>query len=205
MPSKPPFSLTVTQLPCNTESGTTKRLSHNISKGELLLAIEDKETFYELYVAVTNRAIDMYAKGGRRKFALKLHGTLAALDVYAALYSIHTSVLLTIFESHRGCFSPALQTYTSLPAHYAPHMWTSLECFMLSRALDTHVELHKPKDREWIHILLSFLKAYVDDFGKELLVYEEDKKAYVSRLIGEMRSAVCGLEAGNNCSSSRAP
>lgn len=143
----------------------------------------------------------MYAKGGRRKFALKLHGTLAALDVYVPLYYLHTGDSLTILESHRGCLSTALQTYTSLPAHYAPHMWTSLESFMLSRALDTHVELHKPKDREWIHILLAFLKAYVDDFGKELLMYEEDKEAYISRLIGEMRSAVCGLDAGNNFSS----
>jgi hypothetical protein len=45
-------------------------------------SIEERETFYDLYVAISNRAIDMYAKAGRRKFALKLHGTLAALDVY---------------------------------------------------------------------------------------------------------------------------
>lgn len=43
--------------------------------------MEDREAFYELYVDTTNRAIDMYAKAGRRKFALKLHGSLAALDV----------------------------------------------------------------------------------------------------------------------------
>lgn len=72
---------------------------------------------------------------------------------------------------------------------------------MLSRALDTHAKLHKPKDREWIHILLSFLKAYVDDFGKELLMHEEDKEVYVSQLVNEMRSAVCELDAGNDVSS----
>ena len=39
--------------------------------------------FYDLYVNLTNRTIDAYAKGNRRKFAVMLHGKLAALDVYA--------------------------------------------------------------------------------------------------------------------------
>lgn len=43
--------------------------------------MEDKEVFYEAYVKLTNRAIELYAKAGRRKFALKLHGSLAALDL----------------------------------------------------------------------------------------------------------------------------
>jgi hypothetical protein len=34
-----------------------------------------------MYVKMTNRAIDAYVKAGRRKFALRLHGSLAALDV----------------------------------------------------------------------------------------------------------------------------
>jgi len=45
-------------------------------------AVNDREAFYKLYIAVTNRAIDLYAKSGRRKFALKLHGNLAALELY---------------------------------------------------------------------------------------------------------------------------
>jgi len=36
---------------------------------------------YDIYVKLTNRAIDAYVKAGRRKFALRLHGSLAALDV----------------------------------------------------------------------------------------------------------------------------
>lgn len=67
---------------------------------------------------------------------------------------------------------------------------------MLSHAVDTHAQLKKPKDREWIHILLSYLKTYVEELGNELLMHEDDKAAYVGRLIDEMRSAAEGLETG---------
>ena len=44
-------------------------------------AFSNRQAFYGLYTGITNRAIDFYAKSGRRKFALKLHGTLSALEV----------------------------------------------------------------------------------------------------------------------------
>lgn len=81
LPFRPPFSLTATHLTSTPTNVHTKRSSHKISKLDLLTSIKDREAFYALYVAITNRAIDMYAKAGRRKFALKLHGTLAALDL----------------------------------------------------------------------------------------------------------------------------
>ena len=52
-----------------------------ISKAELLTGLEDKDAFYDTYIKTTNRAIELYASAGRRKFALKMHGSLAALDV----------------------------------------------------------------------------------------------------------------------------
>lgn len=67
---------------------------------------------------------------------------------------------------------------------------------MLSQAIDTHAQLNKPKDREWIHILLSYLKTYIDELGNEMLMHEDDKAAYVGQLIAEMRSAAEGLESG---------
>ncbi|KAF7964535.1 hypothetical protein HWV62_6039, partial [Athelia sp. TMB] len=175
LPFRPPFSLAVTHSPMTDVS--TKRPTQNISKAELVAAIGDQEAFYALYVALTNRAIDMYVKAGRRKFALKLHATLAALDV------------------HREQLAVALHTYVSLPAHYAPHMWTSLESLMLSQAIDTHAKLNNPKDREWIHITLSYLKTYVEELGNELLLHEDDKVAYVGKLIAEMRNASQDLES----------
>ncbi len=52
-----------------------------ITNTELANALAEQSSFYDLYVRLTNRAIELYAKGGRRKFALKLHGSLAALDL----------------------------------------------------------------------------------------------------------------------------
>ncbi|TFK43010.1 trafficking protein particle complex subunit 10 [Crucibulum laeve] len=172
LPERPPFSVSSSRKSRNSTSGG------KISNPELLKAIDDRDAFYELYVGTTNRAIDMYAKAGRRKFALKLHGSLAALDL------------------HRGRLASALTTYTSLPAHYAPHMWTSLESYMLSRALDTHATLDKSQDVEWIHILLSFLKTYCEHRGTDLLLHEEDKLEYVSKLVNAMREAASQLENG---------
>jgi hypothetical protein len=66
-----------------------------ISRIELLSALEDRDAFYDLYVSVTNRAIDLCAKAGRRKFALKLHGSLAALDMYVMYASIQFHSLIS--------------------------------------------------------------------------------------------------------------
>ncbi|KAJ7273596.1 trafficking protein particle complex subunit 10 [Mycena haematopus] len=173
LPARPPFSNS-SRPPSSSGSATSDK---KISSSHILECIQNRDTFYETYVEITNRAIDMYAKAGRRKFALKLHGSLAALDL------------------HRGRLAAALTTYTSLPAHYAPHMWTSLESLMLSLALDTHAELNKAKDREWIHILLSFLKTYVDTVGVELLMHEEDSIEYISRLVQAMRDSATTLES----------
>jgi len=79
LPKKPPFANTYVE-ETRSEQPRTHSSTHQISKHEIILAIGDREAFYDLYCATTNRAIDMYVKAGRRKFALKLHGFLAALD-----------------------------------------------------------------------------------------------------------------------------
>ena len=91
----------------------------------------------------------------------------------------------------------ALQTYTSLPAHYAPHGWTSLEAFMLTRALDLHESVEKPHDKDWLPILLEYLRAYVHDLGKALLITKDDHVVYTSSLVDALRQAAHSLEAGS--------
>ncbi len=77
LPCRPPFSGVSDASVKSSETSSPQTISND----HLLKALEDKEAFYDLYITITNRAIDMYAKAGRRKFALKLHGSLAALDV----------------------------------------------------------------------------------------------------------------------------
>ncbi|KAF8559837.1 hypothetical protein OG21DRAFT_1453301 [Imleria badia] len=178
LPSQPPFSLAIPAPAAASGSPITDKSSdYRISKREIISAIGDKETFYDLYTTISNRAIDMYVKAGRRKFALKIHGSLAVLDVF------------------RGRLSNALTIFTSLPAHYAPHRWTSLESLMLSRAIDTHAALKKPRDREWIHILLAFLKTYVNDRNTELVMSEEDIPEYIAGLVTALREAAEKLDS----------
>ncbi|CDO72874.1 hypothetical protein BN946_scf185002.g59 [Trametes cinnabarina] len=177
LPNQPPFSLSLPKSYNVSRDNQVEEAVTTISRTELASALKDRDAFYELYVSVTNRAIELYVSAGRRKFALKLHGSLASLDV------------------HRGRLSSALHTFTSLPAHYSPHGWTSLEAFMLNRALDIHAAAERPRDQEWIHILLHFLRAYVDDMGKDLLMSEEDGEAYISQLIRALKDAANELDS----------
>lgn len=67
---------------------------------------------------------------------------------------------------------------------------------MLARALETHETAGKPKDREWIHVLLAFFKTYAESGGEELLLPEESKVTYVSRLMSALETAVSNLDTG---------
>lgn len=67
---------------------------------------------------------------------------------------------------------------------------------MLTQALDLHAESDKPRDRDWILILLEFLKAYVQDMGKSLLITKEDHIAYTSSLVDVLKDAAQALPSG---------
>lgn len=69
---------------------------------------------------------------------------------------------------------------------------------MLSRAIDAHAALRKPRDREWIHILLAFLKTYVIDKSAELVVSDEDIMKYIAGLVRALREAAEKLDSGHS-------
>lgn len=169
LPSRPPFSLSLPSVPIT--SGGTKQESRSISNSDFLKCLEDQMAFYDIYVKLTNRAIDAYVKAGRRKFALRLHGSLAAMDV------------------HRSRLPSALQTYSSLPAHYAPHKWTSLESYMLSQALNVYALAGTDRNKQWINIALSYLKACESGPNDELLTHQEDSVTYITNLVDSLKAA----------------
>lgn len=68
---------------------------------------------------------------------------------------------------------------------------------MLSRALDTHANLDMPKNVEWIHIVLSFLKTYVEHVDTDMLIHGVDKVDYVTRLVNSLWTSVEVLENGD--------
>ena len=69
---------------------------------------------------------------------------------------------------------------------------------MLNRALSIHASAEKAKDREWIHVLLHFLRAYVDSMGRDLLLGEEDSKSYIEGLVTSLRTAAQALDSGRS-------
>ena len=76
LPKRPPFALALPS-----EDLRAKSSDGTISNVELAATTTNADAFCELYVGTTNKAIDLYVKAGRRKVALKLHGSLAALDM----------------------------------------------------------------------------------------------------------------------------
>ena len=167
----------------------SKRESQVISNPELLECLGNQTAFYDLYIKLTNRAIDAYVKAGRRKFAVKLHGSLAALDVLVIklfLCPYLTSPIL----SHRGRLTSSLQTYSSLPAHYAPHNWTSLESYMLSQAINVYALAGTNKDKQWINIVLKYLKLWSNGSIGELLTRQDDSATYITNLVESLKVSV---------------
>ena len=52
-----------------------------VSRKDLLDAITSVENFDKIYVDLTNRTIRAYTTSGRKRCSLKLHGSLAALEL----------------------------------------------------------------------------------------------------------------------------
>ena len=167
----------------------SKRVSQVISNPELLECLGNQTAFYDLYVKLTNRAIDAYVKAGRRKFAVKLHGSLAALDVLVTKLFLCPHLIVPIL-SHRGRLTSSLQTYSSLPAHYAPHNWTSLESYMLSQAINVYALAGTNRDKQWIHIALKYLKLWSNGSIDELLTRQNDNATYITNLVGSLKVSV---------------
>ena len=67
---------------------------------------------------------------------------------------------------------------------------------MLQRALCTHRQSEKPQDAEWVHMVLSFLKSYVENMGEETLIQGFEKVEYVSTLVESLKQSIETLDNG---------
>ncbi|KZT57215.1 hypothetical protein CALCODRAFT_555435 [Calocera cornea HHB12733] len=124
-----------------------ERGKRTISNKELLAAVEGRDEFDRLYVATTKRAIEACVVSKRKRAALRLHFSLAVLDVV------------------RGRPAAAASAYRSLPPHYAHSLWSTLEAALLARSLACH-HLLPPTERaqsqnEWVADALGLMKAFV--------------------------------------------
>jgi len=83
-----------------------------------------------------------------------------------------------------------LQTYSSLPAHYAPHNWTSLESYMLSQAINVHALAGTNRDKQWVNIVLKYLKLWSSGSIGESLTRQDDSAMYIANLVESLKLAV---------------
>ena len=81
LPNEPAFAMGEDEGTNGDEVTNRNRASKTITNSEILSFLNNQSSFYDLYIRLTNRAIELYVKAGRRKFALRLHGSLAALDL----------------------------------------------------------------------------------------------------------------------------
>ncbi|KZO96846.1 hypothetical protein CALVIDRAFT_563489 [Calocera viscosa TUFC12733] len=125
--------------------GEEERGRRTISNKELLAAVEDRECFDRLYVAVTKRAIECCVISKRKRAALRLHFSLAVLDVV------------------RGRPAAAASAYRSLPPHYSHSQWSSLEAPLLARSLAciSLLPADQRNTNEWVTDALGLMKAFV--------------------------------------------
>lgn len=96
LPTHAPFYSCTADDTALVPKGSSSITTQAITNSDLLSLMKNKSAFYDHYIRLTNKAIDLYVKAGRRKFALKLHSRLASLDAYVAdLYLIlnATSIL----------------------------------------------------------------------------------------------------------------
>lgn len=67
---------------------------------------------------------------------------------------------------------------------------------MLTRALKLHSTADKEKDRDWLHLVLEFLRACVEDLGKELIIDDVNREEYFEKLLASLKDAAGQLQAG---------
>lgn len=84
LPLEHPFAMSlqeVSSCPTPNPDNMTSQCRPPVSRKDLLDAIENKATFDKLYVDLTNRTIRAFTTSGRKRCSLKLHGSLAALEL----------------------------------------------------------------------------------------------------------------------------
>lgn len=149
LPNAVPFTLSQSHgldrdlPPIPGEKGSQSKISKNIqiSRQELLSAIESRELFDLHYVSLTERVLTSWTSGGRQRNVLRLRCVLASLD----------------FFRHR--YSQAYVKFTVLPEPYAEGHWSLIEASHLAKQLECHAQLGKPYDQAWASVIIALLET----------------------------------------------
>ncbi|TKA56715.1 hypothetical protein B0A53_01910 [Rhodotorula sp. CCFEE 5036] len=117
-----------------------------VTRQDLLDAIERQEVFDELYIDLTQRAVQAYQFTKRRRCAAKLHACLAALD----------------HERQRN--AAAQKLLSQLSGQYTEQRWSSIEAYLHLRSAELQASLDMP--REQLLSTLALVRAGVATGGQ---------------------------------------
>lgn len=170
LPSVHPFSMSLPYLDLESAQSPPPEPSEaRISSPDLIEALRGRDEFDRLYITTTNRTIQTFNSCSRRRFALKLHASLAALD------------------DARQRHPSAHAVFASLPGHYVAQKWSSLEGFVLLRSMRCYPQLDRPKDKEWVTQAVAFLRALVSHGDDQDSQAEESSDASFASMFGQER------------------
>lgn len=68
-------------------AATSPDMRPPVTREDLLEAMADRDLFDKLYISLTNRSIKAYQTSRRKRCALKMHASLAALEEYVSYLS----------------------------------------------------------------------------------------------------------------------
>ncbi|KAG9041581.1 hypothetical protein FS837_012056 [Tulasnella sp. UAMH 9824] len=185
LPSVHPFSMSLPSSDLESAQAPPPEPGEaRISSADLIEALRGRDEFDRLYITTTNRTIQTFNSCSRRRFALKLHASLAALD------------------DARQRHPSAHAVFASLPGHYVAQKWSSLEGFVLLRSMKCYPQLDRPKDKEWVTQAIAFLRAFVshgdDQDGQAeessdasfASMFGQEKINFITELVNGLRDAV---------------
>lgn len=84
IPEKVPFQITPSSAPLPARTFDAQK---TVSNPDIVKAMSDAHSFYELYSSLARRTIKTYNHIGRRRFALKLQDRLASINEYVHFLS----------------------------------------------------------------------------------------------------------------------
>ncbi|BGP18137.1 hypothetical protein JCM10213v2_006192 [Rhodosporidiobolus nylandii] len=186
LPTTHPFAMSLNEISpstASTASAAAPSSRPSVSRQDLLDAIAEQGAFDQLYVGLTRRAIQAYQASTRKRCALKLHASLAAL------------------EHHRQRPSVAQKLYSQLPAHYTDARWSLIESHLLNRCAQVQGELDLPKDRllSTLALIRTGMTSQPPRWGLEAVADEGtgsgDGKARMAALAKKLMDDVYTLSA----------
>ncbi|KAG9015714.1 hypothetical protein FRB90_004359, partial [Tulasnella sp. 427] len=151
------------------ENPPSEPVDARISSPDLIEALRGRDEFDRLYITTTNRCIQTYNSCNRRRFALRLHATLAAVD------------------NCRQRYPSAHAVFASLPGHYLAQRWSSLEGLVLSKSMGCYPALNRPRDKEWVNQAVAFLRAFVIESGNQDVKIEDSREPSFASMFGEQK------------------